>query len=321
MRLAGADGRVNAISSTCTHRGAQLANGWIDTINGQTCVRCPYHAWAFSGDGTVKHIPVQPEGGYPKRPLQQSFEVFIDDGKMWLFWGRPQIPREERPPVPGSRVSSTVRAYPINPLLALHGCLQTANQCCLLRKEVPPYKDFVSLQDGMLSTTVSSSLEAPHHNTMEVLMSEKSLKASARTLLGVMDCSIEVSEKIEETWASRTVTYTLMPTKTRLSPLFPQGLPEAITVTISAQLPSSVVTTFQLSQGRCLRLEAHVMPEKYETSRLTITAHHNFAAWAATGPFVRCEFITACLFSHCVMSAQTLQCLVQQRQCIAGTCC
>lgn len=102
---------MNTISSTCTHRGAQLANGWIDTINGQSCVRCPYHAWAFSGDGTVKDIPVQPEGGYPRRPLQQSFETTIEDGKMWLFWGRPQIPVEERPPVPGSRSDAMVCSY------------------------------------------------------------------------------------------------------------------------------------------------------------------------------------------------------------------
>lgn len=107
----GADGQVRTISSTCTHRGAQLANGWIDTINGETCVRCPYHAWAYNGDGTVKDIPVQPEGGYPKRPLQQSFDTTIEDGKIWLFWGRPQIPVEERPPVPGSRADAIVSSY------------------------------------------------------------------------------------------------------------------------------------------------------------------------------------------------------------------
>ena len=141
----------------------------------------------------------------------------------------------------------------------------------------------------MLSTTVSNEFATPHHSTMDVIASEKSLAAIARTLLGVEHCRIEATGDVEESWASRTVTYNVTPTKTRLSPLVPQGLSEAIEVTVAAQLPSSVVTTFHLRQGRCLRLEAHVVPEKYETSRLTITAHHNFAAWAATGPFVRYE--------------------------------
>lgn len=149
-----------------------------------------------------------------------------------------------------------------------------------------------SLQKGILCTTVSNTFEAPHHNTMEVLASEQSISASARAFLGVLDCSIEAAQEVEETWASRTVTYTLTPTKSRLSPFVPHGLPETITVNVSAQLPSSVVTTFQLKQGRWLRLEAHVMPEKYSTSRLTISAYHNNAAWAATGLFVRCAAVT-----------------------------
>ena len=143
------------------------------------------------------------------------------------------------------------------------------------------------MQEGMVSTTVSNVFETQHQNTMDVIASEKSLAAIARTFLGAERCSIEATEEVEGSWASRTLTYNLTPTKTRMSALVPQGLPEAIKVTVAAQLPSSVVTTFHLSQGRCLRLEAHVLPEKYRTSRLTITAHQNFAGWAATGPFVR----------------------------------
>lgn len=163
----------------------------------------------------------------------------------------------------------------------------------------------------MVSTTVSNIFETPHHNTMAVLASERSLAASARTLLGVLNCNIEATEEVEEAWASRTVKYTITPTKTRLSPIVPQGLPEAITVTVSAQLPSSVVATFQLEQGRCLRLEAHVLPETYSTSRLTITAHHNFAVWAATGPFIRYVATTAHISTSTHAGHRCLRAVVQ----------
>lgn len=94
-------GTVHALSNTCTHRGAQLSNGWVDTVNGESCVRCPYHAWAFSGDGRVQDIPVQPDGRYPKRALQQSYEVQVQGDVLWLFWGATELPRVDRPPIPG----------------------------------------------------------------------------------------------------------------------------------------------------------------------------------------------------------------------------
>lgn len=139
----------------------------------------------------------------------------------------------------------------------------------------------------MVSTSFSASFDAPHHNTMEVLASERALAECARELFGILNCRIEAKSEVEETWASRTVTYSVTPMQSRFSPLVPQGLQNDITVEFSAQLPSSVVMSFQVSEEQCLRLEAHILPETYSTSRLTITAHHNFAAWAATGPFVR----------------------------------
>lgn len=65
-------GNVHAISGTCAHRGAQLARGWVDEVGGESCVRCPYHAWAIGGDGRLKHVPTEPEGRHPQRALQTS---------------------------------------------------------------------------------------------------------------------------------------------------------------------------------------------------------------------------------------------------------
>ncbi len=37
----------------CPHRNVPLSNGWVENGN----VVCPYHGWAFSGDGTCTAIP------------------------------------------------------------------------------------------------------------------------------------------------------------------------------------------------------------------------------------------------------------------------
>ena len=102
-------GTINAVSTTCAHRGAQLTNGWIDEVNGTSCVRCPYHSWAFSGDGTLKHVPSEPDGRFPKRPLQEPFDLREKDGHIWMYWGNPRIPSSVRAPVPGSMIPEPVR--------------------------------------------------------------------------------------------------------------------------------------------------------------------------------------------------------------------
>lgn len=89
------------LSSTCTHRGAQLSKGWVETVNGESCVRCPYHAWAYSGDGKVQDIPVQADGRFPKRALQQSYQLKIQGNLLWMLWGPAQMRSDEQPPVPG----------------------------------------------------------------------------------------------------------------------------------------------------------------------------------------------------------------------------
>jgi hypothetical protein len=136
---------------------------------------------------------------------------------------------------------------------------------------------------------VSKVCDVAHNTTLELLLSESAMATIARVFLGVAECEVVASDVIEAAWASRTASYTLTPTKKVMSPILPQGLPSGgIKVTVSAQLPSSVVTTFHLDDARCLRVEAHVHPEAYETSRMTISVHRNFSTWRAADPFVRC---------------------------------
>jgi len=49
-----ADGQVRAMSNVCTHRGTPLADEGFS--QGSRLV-CPYHAWTFTDDGTLKGAP------------------------------------------------------------------------------------------------------------------------------------------------------------------------------------------------------------------------------------------------------------------------
>ena len=45
------------IPSYC--RGAPLSEGWIDHKGGHSRLVCPYHGWAFDGQGTLQDVPVR----------------------------------------------------------------------------------------------------------------------------------------------------------------------------------------------------------------------------------------------------------------------
>jgi Rieske 2Fe-2S family protein len=51
----GDDGAINAFHNVCRHRGTRLCGGAEGTIPGR--IRCPYHAWTYSLDGTLAHAP------------------------------------------------------------------------------------------------------------------------------------------------------------------------------------------------------------------------------------------------------------------------
>jgi phenylpropionate dioxygenase-like ring-hydroxylating dioxygenase large terminal subunit len=95
-------GKINAVSTICSHRGAPLTNGWVDQVNGESCVRCPYHSWAFGGDGILRHVPSEAGGAFPRRALQESFDLRAQDGYLWMYWGSPKMPSAVRTPIPGS---------------------------------------------------------------------------------------------------------------------------------------------------------------------------------------------------------------------------
>uniref|UniRef100_A0A7S0RGI2 Rieske domain-containing protein n=1 Tax=Chlamydomonas leiostraca TaxID=1034604 RepID=A0A7S0RGI2_9CHLO len=95
------DGTVKCLDSVCPHRGAPLSRGWTKSVEGHTCVVCPYHGWAFSGDGVLKEVPSSASQHHlPKRPLVEGYPVEERGGFVWLFFGSKSMPAAERPPIP-----------------------------------------------------------------------------------------------------------------------------------------------------------------------------------------------------------------------------
>ncbi len=72
-----ATGAVQCLDDTCVHRGAPLSGGsmTVHSGSGKTCVVCPYHGWAFDGEGHLKDVPSAEPGRWPKRPIAASHPV------------------------------------------------------------------------------------------------------------------------------------------------------------------------------------------------------------------------------------------------------
>jgi phenylpropionate dioxygenase-like ring-hydroxylating dioxygenase large terminal subunit len=50
----GRDGQIRAFENVCRHRAARILEG-AGSCGGS--IRCPYHAWAYDFDGSLRHVP------------------------------------------------------------------------------------------------------------------------------------------------------------------------------------------------------------------------------------------------------------------------
>ncbi len=90
----GDDGVVRAIENRCAHRQLRLSTGHVDGCN----LVCPYHGWAYDGEGRVVDIPHSLFGRkFPKFKVP-NLPVKIRYGLIWVFFGDPK--RAEEVPMP-----------------------------------------------------------------------------------------------------------------------------------------------------------------------------------------------------------------------------
>lgn len=95
-----AGGRVRCLEDSCPHRSAPLSRGRLQR-GARTRIVCPYHGWAFDGDGRVRDIPALPPAScLPTQRVARSYDIEEKDGFVWMFFGSGDVPRSERPPIP-----------------------------------------------------------------------------------------------------------------------------------------------------------------------------------------------------------------------------
>jgi phenylpropionate dioxygenase-like ring-hydroxylating dioxygenase large terminal subunit len=89
-----AQGVARALLDVCPHRGVALSGGHVQ--NG--CLRCPFHGWAFDGDGHACDVPYNPDA---KRAQLSAVAFPVQEvaGVLWLFTGTHATTALVLPPV------------------------------------------------------------------------------------------------------------------------------------------------------------------------------------------------------------------------------
>src|ERR671939_841225 len=87
------NGQVGLIQNHCPHRGASLFFG----RNEEGGLRCVYHGWKFSSDGTCVDMPNEPaESDFKHKVKATAYPPHERGGVVWTYMG----PRQEPPPLP-----------------------------------------------------------------------------------------------------------------------------------------------------------------------------------------------------------------------------
>src|SRR5215469_14262577 len=87
-------GKVGFIQNNCPHRGASLFFG----RNEEAGIRCVYHGWKFTTDGTCTDMPNEPaESNFKDRVHARAYPCIERAGVVWTYMG----PHTPPPPLPG----------------------------------------------------------------------------------------------------------------------------------------------------------------------------------------------------------------------------
>lgn len=66
------DGKISAIGNSCLHKGGSLSEGFIQTIDNELYVACPWHGWQYN------IVTGKAPNGFKDR--QANYEIKIEDG-------------------------------------------------------------------------------------------------------------------------------------------------------------------------------------------------------------------------------------------------
>ena len=88
-----------AFDDRCPHRLVPLSEGRIAEDG---LLECPYHGWAFKGDGSCDRIPQQPEGGSAhtsKRACVDTLPTAERQGLLFIYAGNPENAPQVKIPI------------------------------------------------------------------------------------------------------------------------------------------------------------------------------------------------------------------------------
>jgi phenylpropionate dioxygenase-like ring-hydroxylating dioxygenase large terminal subunit len=125
-------GQVGLVDQACAHRGAPLLFG----RNEDGGIRCVYHGWKFSTDGSVQEMPAEPPNTPMLRKVKlKSYPVRERGGVLWAYLGPdadpPPLPSMEWNMVPQENVHVSLRIQECNWLQALEGEIDSAHAAIL----------------------------------------------------------------------------------------------------------------------------------------------------------------------------------------------
>jgi nitrite reductase/ring-hydroxylating ferredoxin subunit/putative sterol carrier protein len=106
-------GALSAFDKTCPHLGAHLGGGKVEG----GCLRCPFHGWAFDGDGRCVDVPYAPK--VPPKAAVRAWQVREHNGVI-LAWYCPKgepptwepAPLDEEGWMPNRVIRWEIRSHP-----------------------------------------------------------------------------------------------------------------------------------------------------------------------------------------------------------------
>ncbi len=136
LRLLGEDliafrdtsGQVGLLASNCPHRGASLFFG----RNEESGIRCVYHGWKFSIDGTCVDMPNEPaESDFKSKVKAVAYPTHERGGVVWAYMGPPELMHEvpdlEWSLVPAEHRFISKRLQQSNYLQAIEGGIDSSH--------------------------------------------------------------------------------------------------------------------------------------------------------------------------------------------------